>query len=95
MIKPTLIVAFLTSYLLYGCASMEDREYEKRGAFIGEKKEVLIAAIGEPKYTIDSTFDDMYASKTLVYASADPSLNCVESYKIELRSNVVVDYACR
>ena len=94
MKKTTLITALLTSYLLYGCSSIDEKE-NLQGSLVGKKKAELIKAIGEPKYSIDSTFDDEYASITLVYATTDPSLGCVESYKIETRTETVLEYACR
>ncbi len=93
MIKPTLITALLTTYVLYGCSSMEEKEDAPH--FVGKKKAELIEAIGEPKYSIDSTFDDPRASRTLVYATTNPKLRCVESYKIDSHSQTVIDYACR
>jgi len=93
MIKPTVGVVFMGSLLLYGCQSL-DKRGDARKSFIGEKKEVLIAALGEPKYTIDTTFDDAYASTTFIYPT-NPKVGCVESYKIEVRSGKVIDYSCR
>jgi len=93
MIRPMVIVALLTSVFLYGCASVEEKKDVSN--FVGQKKAALIKAIGKPKYSIDTTFDDDRASRTLVYAATDPSRGCVESYKIDSQSQIVIDYACR
>jgi len=93
MIKSTVAVVCMGSLLLYGCQSLDEREGARK-SFIGKKKEALIAELGEPKYTIDTTFDDAYASTTFIYP-VNPKVGCVESYKIEARSGKVIDYSCR
>ncbi|MFC1602127.1 hypothetical protein ACFL3U_01020 [Pseudomonadota bacterium] len=94
MKKRTVIAILLMSYFLYGCSSVEEKE-SMQESFVGQTTESLVKALGEPKYWIDTTFDDERESVTLVYASTNPSLNCVESYKIDRRSQTIIDYACR
>lgn len=94
MIKPTVITVLLTSCFLNGCSSIDEKEGDPEG-FVGKTTAALFAAIGEPKYSIDTTFDDERASRTLVYATTNPSLGCVESYKIDSQSQTIIDYACR
>jgi len=92
MRKIAVVTILLSSCLLFGCASTEEK-VDPKASFVGKKVDVLIAAIGEPKYTIDSTFDDYVASRTLVYPTGS-TRGCIESYKVEVKSNVIIDYVC-
>jgi len=78
--------------LLFGCASTEEKT-DLKASFVGKKIDVLIAAVGKPKCTIDSTFDDDVASRTYVYPTS-ATRGCIESYKVEVKSNIIVDYVC-
>jgi len=86
------VTVLLSGCLLFGCASTEE-ETDPKASFVGKTIDALISAIGEPKYTIDSTFDDHVASKTLVYPTGQ-ARGCIESYKVEVKTNVIIDYAC-
>jgi len=94
MKKIILSTTLLASTILVGCSAIDEKG-DYKNSFVGQKKADLIKAIGEPKYSIDSTFDDQYASRTIVYATTDPSLGCVESYKIETQTQTVLEYKCR
>jgi len=94
MNKSTVIAALLIGNLQYGCAAVDEKDIDLTEGFIGETKEALIAALGEPKYSIDSTFDDAHASRTYIFPM-NPKVGCVESYKIETESSRVIEYACR
>ena len=89
----TMVIVVLSTLLLFGCASAKKKTTKPN--YVGVKKEVLIAAIGEPRYSIDTTFDDPDPSRTLVYPVTDPKQTCVESYKIDTRTSRVIAYACR
>jgi len=94
MKKRTVIAMVLFGYFLHGCSSLEEKQ-SMQEKFVGKTTDALVEAIGEPKYWIDTTFDDERASVTLVYATTDPSLGCVESYKVDRRSQMILEYACR
>ena len=94
MKKTILLTIIFASSLLFGCTTVDEKEsYNK--SFVGKAKAELFKALGEPKYSFDTTFDDEHASRTFVYATTDPKRSCVESFKIESQSGIILSYNCR
>jgi hypothetical protein len=88
------ITIFLSSLLLYACASPSISQLDERNNRIGSSRQQLISDLGPPAIELHTAPEGGLATTALVYRDRPKGRDCVDAYLVETASGTVIDYYC-
>ena len=92
--RPITIITLLACLLLYGCNASTAKKAADKKYFIGEKKEVLLTSLGEPKHILKASPPGAPATHSYVYDIVENGRPCAASYLVSIKTNTIISYRC-